>query len=139
MLSKIWKNLLLAICIIAILFNITSKLVNRISLEKTISSVPEGIDVKELLNIVDEENIVEQSATSTYNVATEENTVSQYNVVEENAVANDTTQEENAQDVNTAEENITEESTNTENNEESSKGSGIFDITDISDFTTLLY
>lgn len=139
MLSKIWKNLLLAICIIAILFNITSKLVNRISLEKTISSVPEGIDVKELLNIVEEENITEQSTTSTYNVLTEENTVSTYNVVEENTVVENTVQEENVQDVNTVEENVAEETTNTENNEESSNSGGIFDITDISDFTTLLY
>jgi len=68
MLSKIWKKLLLAICVIAILFNITSKLVNRISLEKTISNSPEGIDVKELLNIVEEENAVNQGTVSTYNV-----------------------------------------------------------------------
>lgn len=72
MLSKIWKNLLLAICIIAILFNITSKLVNRISLEKTISSAPEGIDVQELLNIVEEEPVVEGSSVSTYNTAADE-------------------------------------------------------------------
>ena len=138
MLAKIWKNLLLAICIVAILFNITSKLVNRISLEKTISSVPEGIDVKELLNIV-EENVAEQSTTSTYNVVTEENTVSQYNVVEENTIVESTAQAENVQDANTVEENVVEETTNIENNEESSNNGGIFDITDISDFTTLLY
>ena len=138
MLAKIWKNLLLAICIIAILFNITSKLVNRISLEKTISSVPEGIDVKELLNIV-EENDAEQSTTSTYNVVTEENKVSQYNVVEENTIVESTAQAENVQDANNVEENVVEETTNIENNEESSNNGGIFDITDISDFTTLLY
>ena len=46
MLPKIWKKLLLAICIIACLFNVTAKLVNRISLEKVISSEQEGVDIK---------------------------------------------------------------------------------------------
>ena len=58
MLAKIWKKLLLAICIIAILFNVTAKLVNRISLEKAISSSPEGVNVREILNVTEEENTV---------------------------------------------------------------------------------
>lgn len=119
MLPKIWKKFLLAVCIIAILFNITSKLVNRISLEKTISSAPEGIDVVELLNIVEEEKVVAPR-----------NTVSTYNTVSEaNTVATDTTTE-----------NVPEETTNEVNTtEETSKNNGMFDITDISSFTTLLY
>lgn len=55
MLAKIWKKLLLAICIIAILFDITIKLVNRISLEKAISSTPNGVNLREVLNITDEQ------------------------------------------------------------------------------------
>lgn len=74
MLPKIWKKLLLAICIIACLFNITSKLVNRISLEKVINSEQEGVNVKELLNITDEEPVVTQTT----------NSVSIYNTIENN-------------------------------------------------------
>ena len=118
MLSKIWKNLLLAICIIAILFNITSKLVNRISLEKTISSAPEGIDVRELLNIVEEEPVVEGSSVSTYNTVENE------------------TEVESSQNSNNSEEQMQEDIPPAEDN---SNSGGIFDITDISDFTTLLY
>lgn len=33
MLAKIWKKVLLAICILACLFNVTSKLVNKKSLQ----------------------------------------------------------------------------------------------------------
>lgn len=72
MLPKIWKKLLLAICIIACLFNVTSKLVNRISLEKVINSEQEGVNVKELLNITDEEPVVTKTT----------NSVSVYNTVE---------------------------------------------------------
>ncbi len=111
MLPKIWKKLLLAICIIAVLFNITSKLVNRISLEKTISSTPEGIDVKELFNIVEEEPITEKSTTSTYNV------------VPDATVDSQTSQ-------------VVEDQTNAETQEEASNDSG---VTSITDFTTLLY
>lgn len=76
MLAKIWKKLLLAICIIACLFNITYKLVNRISLEKVISTQPEGVNVKELLNITDEQPVVTNTnTTSTYNVVETEPTI----------------------------------------------------------------
>ena len=83
MLPKIWKKLLLAICIIACLFNITAKLVNRISLEKVIASEPEGVDVIELLNIVEEAPVL-----------TTQNAVSNYNVIQdEQIVVEDATQE----------------------------------------------
>ena len=42
MLPRIWKKVLLAICIIACLFNIVSKLVNRSSLEENLKSVNDG-------------------------------------------------------------------------------------------------
>lgn len=74
MLAKVWKKLLLAICIIAILFNITAKLVNRISLEKAISSAPEGVNIREVLNITEDERTT--GSTSTDNV-------SRYKTVEE--------------------------------------------------------
>lgn len=42
MLAKIWKKLLLAICIIAILFNITYKFVSREKLTDQMKSVLHG-------------------------------------------------------------------------------------------------
>ena len=42
MLAKIWKKVLLAICIIACIYNIMSKLVNRTSLELNLKSVENG-------------------------------------------------------------------------------------------------
>ena len=42
MLAKIWKKALLAICIIACIFNIMSKLVNRHSLKENLESANDG-------------------------------------------------------------------------------------------------
>ena len=42
MLAKLWKKVLLAVCIIACLFNIMSKIVNRHSLEVNLESVNDG-------------------------------------------------------------------------------------------------
>lgn len=42
MLAKLWKKVLLAICIIACIFNIMSKLVNRTSLEANLKSANDG-------------------------------------------------------------------------------------------------
>lgn len=93
MLAKIWKKLLLAICIIAILFNITAKLVNRISLEKAISSAPEGVNIREVLNITEDERTT--SSTTTDNV-------SRYKTVEEveaeRAAMQEAQQEQEAQE-----------------------------------------
>ena len=89
MLAKVWKKLLLAICIIAVLFNITVKLVNRTSLEKAIKSSPEGVNVKEVLNITEEEQTSEEQ-TSTTKTTTPKNTVSEYKTVEETQVENQT-------------------------------------------------
>lgn len=50
MLSKIWKKLALAICIIAILFNITNKLVNRTNLVTQLNSVVGGTSISEFFN-----------------------------------------------------------------------------------------
>jgi hypothetical protein len=97
MLPKIWKKVLLAICIIACLFNITSKLVNRISLEKVIASEPEGVNVKEILNITDEEPVVtnNNNTVSTYDVEDEEvideETTNEDEIVEENSKSTDIT------------------------------------------------
>lgn len=42
MLAKLWKKVLLAICIVACLFNIMSKLVSKTSLELNLKSVENG-------------------------------------------------------------------------------------------------
>lgn len=139
MLPKIWKKLLLAICIIAILFNITSKLVNRISLEKTLESSPEGFDIKGLLN-KEEEPITDKSTVSQYD--TENNDTDIINPVEQDSTEEvyDNNVEEN-DFVENQDDNISEyeqEGQVEEPVEEVNEG-GMFDITDISNFTTLLY
>ena len=48
LLAKLWKNLLLTICVIAILFNITSKLVRRYSLDEQLNSVVDGMSLSEI-------------------------------------------------------------------------------------------
>jgi len=50
MLAKVWKKLLLAICIIAILFNITSKLVKRTNLGTQLKSVVGGTSISEFFS-----------------------------------------------------------------------------------------
>ena len=60
MLPKIWKKVLLAICIIACLFNITSKLVNRTSLELNLKSVQGG---ESILSIFEDETDKQESDT----------------------------------------------------------------------------
>ncbi len=42
MLAKLWKKVLLAVCIVACIFNIMSKLVNRNSLEVNLKSANDG-------------------------------------------------------------------------------------------------
>lgn len=48
MLAKLWKKVLFAICIIACLFNITHKLVNRHSLKENLQSVNDGETIFDL-------------------------------------------------------------------------------------------
>lgn len=111
MLPKIWKKLLLAICIIACLFNVTAKLVNRISLEKVIASEQEGVNVRELLNITDEQPVVTKTKTNT-------NTISNYNNVETKPIVEEYNQEQYDNEEINSEENNEEQPIEEENNEE---------------------
>ena len=61
MLAKVWKKLLLAICIIAILFNITSKLVKRTNLVSQLKSVIGGTSISEFFK--DEEESINNTNT----------------------------------------------------------------------------
>lgn len=67
MLAKIWKKLLLAICIIACIYNVMNKLVSRKSLETQLNSVIEQTGIPNLLNKE------ESSETSTTNANIEKN------------------------------------------------------------------
>ena len=59
MLAKLWKKVALAVCIIAILFNITNKLVKKTNLKDELQSVLGGEAIsfsEETSNTVNEEN-----------------------------------------------------------------------------------
>ena len=60
MLAKIWKKLLLFICIVAILFNITSKLVYKTNLASQLKSVIGGSSLSEYFNKSEETTINSQ-------------------------------------------------------------------------------
>lgn len=99
MLAKLWKKVLLAVCIIACLFNIVSKIVNRHSLEVNLESVNDGsvvfnlskdeekqhVDSNVIEGVVNNEqstqNVVEQPTVTT-DGATEQNTIVENTVVE---------------------------------------------------------
>ena len=62
MLAKMWKKVLLATCIIACIFNLMSKLVNRHSLESNLKRANDGNTVLDALKIdepVEEKNVIE--------------------------------------------------------------------------------
>lgn len=55
MLAKMWKKVLLAVCIIACIYNVMAKLVNRHSLESNLKSANDGNTVIDVLR-EDEKN-----------------------------------------------------------------------------------
>lgn len=61
MLAKLWKNLLLTICVIAILFNITSKLVRRYSLDEQLNSVVDGASISDVFKKEESEKNAEKT------------------------------------------------------------------------------
>ena len=76
MLAKIWKKVLLAVCIVACLFNIMSKLVSRTSLEINLKSVENGEGIFSIFENKEEEQeeesdiiegVINQETTSTEN------------------------------------------------------------------------
>lgn len=64
MLPKLWKKVALAICIIAVLFNITSKLIKKTNLKDELQSVMGGEAI----------SFSEENTTSVNNSATSNNT-----------------------------------------------------------------
>ena len=91
MLAKIWKKLLLAICIIACLFNITSKIVNRTSLEVNLRQANDGTGILDILkkdenttsksDIIDgvKETVVENASKNNDSEVKEEKSVNSIN------------------------------------------------------------
>ena len=82
MLPKIWKKVLLAICIVACLFNVISKIVNRHSLEFNLKSVNDGntiwdsIKTKNEVTTSDKIDGVIESSSNTSNTSDTANIVS---------------------------------------------------------------
>ena len=73
MLAKVWKKALMAICILACIYNVMYKLVNRTSLDEQLKSV---INQSSLLEMIDDKKeSTENENTSTTNETSKENTI----------------------------------------------------------------
>ena len=67
MLAKIWKKLLLAVCIVACLFNVTNKIVHRESLELNLKNATQGSSI---LSIIKEKAVeLKENVTTSINNA----------------------------------------------------------------------
>ena len=109
MLAKLWKKVLLAVCIIACIFNIMSKLVNRHSLKENLESANDGETV---FSIFQKEEVVsgesEEIIEGVVNPAPEQNVVEENTVVENESVVVENTTEKAGTTENLVEENTTE-------------------------------
>ena len=114
MLAKMWKKVLFAICIVACIFNIMSKLVNRHSLRENLESVNDGITVfdifkKDEVKVSESEEFIDGVIES---IKQETNTTVTENKVVEGTVVENTTATENttpAETTNKEDEVVTEE------------------------------
>lgn len=114
MLAKMWKKVLFAICIVACIFNIMSKLVNRHSLRENLESANDGITVfdifkKDEVKVSESEEFIDGVIES---IKQETNTTVTENKVVEGTVAENTTTTENttpAETTNKEDEVVTEE------------------------------
>lgn len=123
MLAKLWKKALLAICIIACIFNIMSKLVNRHSLKENLESANDGETVFSIFQkekvveseskpIIDGVKTPEQSTTEETSKNVESNvTIEVENTTVEEVVAEPENIEENSTTDTTPEESVVEETT----------------------------
>lgn len=115
MLAKLWKKVLLAVCIIACIFNIMSKLVNRHSLKENLESANDGVTVfdifkKDDVKVTESEMIID----GVVNKDTTTNTVNEATTAEENIVPEENTTEKTAEEnatEKTAEETVVEDKT----------------------------
>lgn len=100
MLAKMWKKILLAICIIACIYNIMSKLVNRGSLEANLRKANDGNTVFDFSSKESENDfpeIVDEVITKN---AIVENTLD-YDIIEDETMLETPEEEEEAEENNT--------------------------------------
>ena len=131
MLAKIWKKVLLAVCIIACIFNIMSKLVNRHSLKENLESANDG---ETIFSIFEKEEVVESESELIEGVMNPEpseevtnETTNTTIVVEKVNEAENVNQEIPAENV--TDENVVEADTSVENKEEENKTFKFSDFT----------
>lgn len=117
MLAKMWKKVLLAICIIACIYNIMAKLVNRHSLESNLKTANDGNTVIDVLR--------EDDAT---NANTSTNELKEQNVVSK------TTEVNTSNTVETEESQDEEEKENSNENENEEGGKKVYHVFDINNF-----
>ena len=134
MLAKLWKKVLLAVCIVACIFNIMSKLVNRHSLKENLDNANDGVTV---FDIFQKDEVVETESKPIIDGVMNQEPVSEVinendnkNISDESVTSEiiDTEIEENTTEINNQEDN------STENTEESSEETEVFKFFD---FTTL--
>ncbi len=98
MLAKLWKKVLLAVCIVACIFNIMSKLVNRNSLEVNLKSANDGNTVFDFTRKEKEESTGPGFIEELQQVLNEEeNKKAQQNVVSQEVVPESPENENNIQ------------------------------------------
>ena len=127
MLAKIWKKVLLAVCIIACIFNIMSKLVNRHSLKENLENANDG---ETIFSIFQKDEVVESESELIEGVMNPEpsgevsNEITNTTIVVEktNETENQAQEATNTETTNTE---ITEDNTVETNNSEESQD-GIF-------------
>lgn len=110
MLAKVWKKLLLAICIVACIYNIMSKLVNRNSLEANLKKANDG-------------NTVFDFSSKTSTDVTPE-------IVNTQEIKNTTVQADGDSVIQDEENVVTEETEEPNNNEEEKDKSGTVKFSD---------
>lgn len=94
MLAKVWKKVLFAICIIACIYNVMSKIVNRHSLEENLKKANDGNVVFDLSSKEKNGNTTSiQTTNDVYiNEVTENSSTQNEIVVETNEVENNSQQ-----------------------------------------------
>jgi len=76
MLAKLWKKVLLAVCIIACIYNVMGKLISRTSLEMQLKSVQNQASLLDFFKD-DNKQDNEENITNSQNSQTEEKTILQ--------------------------------------------------------------
>lgn len=117
MLAKLWKKVLLAICIIACIYNVMSKIVNRHSLEINLESVNDGNTVFNF-----ERDKKEQKDSEVIDGVINNTQVNNEEMQQTNEATTDDASNENTEtEVVSEEESQDQEENNTENQKKSNK------------------